>query len=119
MASFKDMCFTPAEFATLAKIDRNQITDLENRGLLTTFKRRVGNVDRKMITLEAMQNYFKSVAGATAAGPAIPVIEGQSEEAVATATGFNAAQPKHKIQMFYNVKGGTGKSTLSAQYVMR
>ena len=26
---------------------------------------------------------------------------------------------KHKNQMFYNVKGGTGKSTLTAQYVMR
>ena len=30
-----------------------------------------------------------------------------------------ARMPNHKIQMFYNVKGGTGKSTLTAQYVMR
>jgi chromosome partitioning protein len=43
----------------------------------------------------------------------------QSVEAVAAATGCQLREPKHKIQMFYNVKGGTGKSTLTAQYVMR
>ncbi len=98
MASFKDICFTPAEFANLAKIERTQISSLESSGQLKTIKRRVGNVDRKMITLEDMRNYFMGVA---------------------TATGTTLSVPKHKVQMFYNVKGGTGKSTLTAQYVMR
>jgi chromosome partitioning protein len=140
MASFKDMCFTPAEFAALAKVDRNSVPALEAAGLLKTVKRRVGNVDRKMITLEDTQNYFRTLrergnpsaeatamaevaaeaafgAGATAAGPAMPIEAGISS--VAAATGFIPGAPKHKIQMFYNVKGGTGKSTLTAQYVMR
>ncbi len=102
MASFRDICFSPAEFATIAKVDRGQIPELETRGLLKTIKRKVGNVDRKMITLEGMQEYFKSVAMATE-----PLEE------------FRPQPPQHKVQMFYNVKGGTGKSTLTAQYVMR
>lgn len=135
MASFSEMCFTPAEFASLAKIDRGSIPELENSGLLKTIKKKIGNVDRKMITLEDMQNYFRglrdtvesgrhgdqptpaditnaidAVTGAIAAGPAM---------SVAAATGFVPSSPTHKIQMFYNVKGGTGKSTLTAQYVMR
>jgi chromosome partitioning protein len=84
-----------------------------------------------MITLEDMQAYFRTRRqqsssngrhgdqsgtteamgdGATAAGPALPV---------AAATGYATLEPKHKVQMFYNVKGGTGKSTLTAQYAMR
>lgn len=128
MASFREMCFTPAEFATLAKIDRSQISALEDSGLLKTIKKKVGNVDRKMVTLEDMQNYFRMVranavnnsmgAGAEAAGQAVPV-GNESIESVAAATGFVAHPPKNKVQMFYNVKGGTGKSTLTAQYVMR
>lgn len=146
MASFKEMCFTPAEFASLAKIDRNVIPALESSGVLKTVKRKMGNVERKMITLEAMQNYFRTIRtnpeilgrrgdqkaeqaqpseadmsqgiGATSAGPAIPV-ENTTPSSVAAATGFIPAPPKHKTQMFYNVKGGTGKSTLTAQYVMR
>jgi chromosome partitioning protein len=121
MASFREICFTPAEFANLAKVDRNMIPSLEASGLLKTIRRRIGNVDRKMITLEDMQNYFKTIrsngTGAVAAGPAI--LATQNVESVATATGFVPVEPKHKIQMFYNVKGGTGKSTLTAQYVMR
>lgn len=122
MASFREMYFTPAEFATIAKLDRNQIGELENKGILKTTKRKIGNVDRKMISLEGMQDYFKNLrledgrhgdqsmtngTGAVAAG------------AVAVATGFIPGMPKHKVQMFYNVKGGTGKSTITAQYVMR
>ena len=61
MASFKEICFTPAEFATLAKIDRNLIPTLEDSGLLRTVKRRIGNVDRKMVMLEDMQNYFRMI----------------------------------------------------------
>lgn len=126
MASFREMCFTPAEFTALAKIKKDQFAQLESAGKINTIKRKMGNVERKMITLEDLQAYFQSTRmdgnsmgdGAEAAGPAIPV------EAVATATGASEAafmlkDPTHKIQMFYNVKGGTGKSTITAQYVMR
>ncbi len=152
MASFREMCFTPAEFAKIAKIDRNTIPALEAQGLIRVVRQRTGNVDRKMITLEDMQNYFRmlrngrrgdrnemgqnnvsssNAAVATATDPTTntmgdgaelagqPAAVGQSAESVAMATGFCVDQPKHKIQMFYNVKGGTGKSTLTAQYVMR
>ncbi len=140
MASFRDMCFTPAEFATLAKVDRNLITSLESSGILRTIKKRVGNVDRKMIRLEDLQAYFQALranaigrhgdrvtsegarpdgpSGATAAGDPVPV-SSQNIDSVAAATGFIPGTPPNKIQMFYNVKGGTGKSTLTAQYVMR
>ena len=36
MASFRDMCFTPAEFATIAKVDRNLVPALESEGLIRT-----------------------------------------------------------------------------------
>jgi chromosome partitioning protein len=137
MASFRELCFTPAEFAMLAKIDRHMVPALENGGVLKTIKKRIGNVDRKMIALEDMQNYFRTLRarkeapapfaaatetgamgdGAEAAGEPIPVGDGIA--AVAAATGFVPVNPTHKVQMFYNVKGGTGKSTLTAQYVMR
>jgi chromosome partitioning protein len=132
MSSFKEICFTPAEFAGIAKVDKQVINALETYGLLRTIKKRMGNVDRKMITLEDMQNYFKTIrtksqqtevtetgVGASAAGEAVPVTETNTASSVAAATGFTPGSPKHKIQMFYNVKGGTGKSTLTAQYVMR
>ncbi len=142
MAAFKDLCFTPNEFAVLAKIQKDQISKLEQQGVLKTVKRRMGNVDRKMITLEDMQAYFhwmreraengelsgpSAPAGAESAGPAIAVESvaaateaGQTfDAAVNQLTGFAPVAPHHKIQMFYNVKGGTGKSTLTAQYVMR
>jgi chromosome partitioning protein len=124
MASFKEIHFTPAEFAAIAKIDKSTVSDLEAAGRLTITRKKVGNVDRKMITLEGMRNYFlelrerTSGTGAIAAGPQIP-IEAADIESVAAATGFVPGAPQHKIQMFYNVKGGTGKSTLTAQYVMR
>jgi chromosome partitioning protein len=125
MASFREICFTPAEFAMIAKVDRNNIGSLENAGLLKTIKKRIGNVDRKMVSLEDMQGYFRAIretgrhgdqpmgTGAEAAGAPINV------ESVAAATSFIPEPPQHKVQMFYNVKGGTGKSTLTAQYVMR
>lgn len=153
MASFKDLSFTPAEFAAIAKIERTQISELEAKGLLKTFKKRVGNVDRKMISLEEMQNYFRAIAVAAAtekgaslnetedsklmdqaldgagavslANPVPATIENlnkvmfQQATPVAMATGFIPSNPKNKVQMFYNVKGGTGKSTLTAQFVMR
>jgi len=127
MASFREMCFTPAEFTALAKIKKDQFAQLESSGRINTTKRKMGNVDRKMITLEDLQAYFQSTrkmgTGAEAAGQAIPVeaLENGSLPSVAVATdsGFTLKDPTHKIQMFYNVKGGTGKSTLTAQYVMR
>lgn len=143
MASFRDMCFTPAEFASIAKIDRNSVPTLETHGLIRTIKRKVGNVDRKMITLEDMQTFFRtlrhehpnvieSVIGrhgdqkeiTDAANESNPHSQDQSSPtSVAVATDPISAphlgNPTHKIQMFYNVKGGTGKSTLTAQYVMR
>ena len=124
MATFREMYFTPAEFASIAKVDRGAIAGLESAGLLKTIKRKMGNVERKMVSLEDMQTYFRILRdnklngadlsqgdGAVAAGTPVSV------ESVAAAT--IADLPKHRVQMFYNVKGGTGKSTLTAQYVMR
>ncbi len=131
---FKDMVFTPNEFALLAKLDKNFIPALEGEGKIKTHRKRIGNVDRKIISLEEVQNFFKMIrefdsnqepakdasemgVGAEAAGAAV------TSESVATGmmrsvTKFIAANPSHKVQMFYNVKGGTGKSTLTAQFVM-
>lgn len=123
MASFKEICFSPAEFAAIAKVDKSLVPVLEEQGILQTIKKRVGNVDRKMIPLEELQNYFRNLrvlqpgSGAIAAGAQLPVE--LAEAAVAAATAFVPQAPSHKVQMFYNVKGGTGKSTLTAQYVMR
>lgn len=123
MASFKEICFSPAEFAAIAKVDKSFIPVLEEQGLLQTIKKRVGNVDRKMIPLEELQTYFRNLrllqpgSGAVSAGAPIPVE--LEAAAVAAATSFAPQPPSHKVQMFYNVKGGTGKSTLTAQYVMR
>lgn len=125
MASFREICFTPAEFASIARVDRNSIGTLESSGLLKTTRKKMGNVERKMITLEEMQNYFKRVrgannpAGATAAAQPNELPANGNLDAVAAATGFAPAAPQQKLQMFYNVKGGTGKSTITAQYVMR
>ena len=123
MAAFREMCFTPAEFATIAKIDRSAIPQLETSGLLKTTKRKVGNVERKMITLEDMQAYFRALRVLSDQG----VIQTANSEAIdelhrqniGMTLGLAPIHPAHKLQMFYNVKGGTGKSTMTAQYVMR
>jgi chromosome partitioning protein len=115
MASFREMFFTPAEFANIARVDKTAISTLESEGLLKTTKRKMGNVDRKMIALEDMQDYFRNLrdgSSVAAATPTLPEVQGTG-----AMSAKNAA--RHKIQMFYNVKGGTGKSTLTAQYVMR
>ncbi|MEK7692208.1 MAG: AAA family ATPase, partial [Bdellovibrionota bacterium] len=136
MSSFSEMCFSPAEFAALAKIDRNEIVGLEEKGLLKTTRKRVGNVDRKMVNLAELQRFFQDARhrrhelqasstassapmgdGAETAGVALPSEIGINR--AAELTGFAALAPRHKVQMFYNVKGGTGKSTLTAQYAMR
>ncbi len=123
MAAFRDMSFTPAEFASIAKIDRGMISQLESSGLLKTTKKKVGNVDRKIIALEDMQAYFHALrvlseqGVITAANP--EAIEGLKRQNIGMTTGLAPVNPIHKVQMFYNVKGGTGKSTMTAQYVMR
>jgi chromosome partitioning protein len=126
----KEMVFTPNEFANLAKIEKSLVPAFESNGIINTHRKRIGNVDRKVISLEEVQAFFKMLRefdhavheevkaelmgqGAEAAGSALVV-----SEAIAAATRHVAAHPKHKTQMFYNVKGGTGKSTLTAQFVM-
>lgn len=146
MTPFKEISFTPNEFANLARIDRTLVPSMESFGLIHTHRKKIGNVERKLISLEEIQNYFKIIrqfddeihaadasgsdvaAGASSAGRAISLYEllkskGASDditknELIATATAHVAAHPNHKVQMFYNVKGGTGKSTLTAQFVM-
>lgn len=138
MASFKEMFFSPVEFCRLTHIDKSLVGPLEEQGLLNTVRKRIGNVDRKMISLESLQTFYRNLreqvqaragrhgdqsvdlsqgTGAVSAGPAIPVeaVNSIVEEVLKTSS---FGQPTHKIQMFYNVKGGTGKSTLTAQYVM-
>lgn len=102
MASFRDLCFTSIEFANIAKIDKGTVPTLESQGLLKTIKRKIGSAERKMVTLEDMQDYFREMRSGR---------HGDQQ--------LHQLKPKHKIQMFYNVKGGTGKSTLTAQYVMK
>ncbi len=145
MTPFKDIVFTPNEFSTLAKLEKNIFPVLENHGIIKTHRKRVGNVDRKVISLEEIQRYFNIIrefdtlqheekaaetmgTGAEQAGPTVSIhsllkhIDPESQladsEAFATATAYVAPHPSHKVQMFYNVKGGTGKSTLTAQFVM-
>ena len=132
---FKEIVFTPNEFATLARLEKNIVPVLEGQGLINTHRKRIGNADRKVISLEEIQKFFNLVrefdlaeheakkasnmgTGAeSAANPQLASIE-IANEAVAAATKFIASHPKNKVQMFYNVKGGTGKSTLTAQFVM-
>jgi chromosome partitioning protein len=102
MASFREMCFTATEFANIAKVEKGTISVLESQGLLKTVKRKLGSAERKMVTLEDMQEYFRNVRSGR---------HGDQEIVL--------QKPKYKTQMFYNVKGGTGKSTLTAQYVMK
>ncbi len=99
MGSFQDITFSIAEFAHLARIEKGEISKLEAAGIIDTFRRKQGNSDRKVLNLESVQRYFE-----------------------AKRIGRHGDQlllPKHKVQMFYNVKGGTGKSTLTAQFVMK
>jgi chromosome partitioning protein len=103
MASFRDMCFTPAEFLNIAQEQKGTFPVLESQGFVRTTKKRYGNVDRKVVTLDAMRAYFMTNRTGRHGDRT------KAEEIL----------PKHKIQMFYNVKGGTGKSTLTAQYVMK
>lgn len=105
---FKDIVFTPNEFAQLAKIEKTLIPSFENNGIINTHRKRIGNVDRKVLSLEEVQNFFKMLrefdeakhaevsaqlmgAGAEAAGSAIIV-----NDAIAAATKFIAANPKTK-----------------------
>lgn len=150
MTPFKEMVFTPIEFASIARLEKSMVSILESNGVIKTHRKKIGNVDRKVISLEEVQSYFQRLrnfetethpsvngdsmgAGAEAAGPALPanaisileVIQRLNPESkpsltpeVAAATAYVAPHPSYKAQMFYNVKGGTGKSTLTAQFVM-
>ncbi len=153
MSPFSEISFTPNEFSSLAKIDKSIVSTLEQFDLIHTHRKKVGNVDRKLISLEEIQRYFRILrefdeaegpssvaaatgdaaqlstgAGAVSAGPGISISHllraiGAPENiatsgSIATATAYAAPRPKLKKQMFYNVKGGTGKSTLTAQFVM-
>ncbi len=142
MSQLQEFCFTPSEFAKLARIDKEVLPILEDQGLIETFRRKSGNVDRKMITLESAQAYFHRVRDAkfqgmtfepeigrrgdqpltdVAAGPQVPILAAEEVQKILDRLMDTpvAHPPHHKKQMFYNVKGGTGKSTLTAQYVMR
>jgi hypothetical protein len=98
MASFKELHFTPAEFAAIARIDKSMIPELESSGYLTTTRKKMGNVERKMISLEDMQRYFRNLreinqgVGALSAGPQVP-IEAGTIESVAAATGGTPGGP--------------------------
>ncbi|MFZ9595493.1 MAG: ParA family protein [Bdellovibrionia bacterium] len=105
MASFRDMHFSASEFTKIAGIDKSAIPILEEKGILKTVKKKLGNSERKMIPLESLQGYFHAIR------------DGRHGD-LSTLSSL-ASLPKHRVQMFYNVKGGTGKSTLTAQYVMK
>src|ERR1700748_1597994 len=105
MASFREMYFSPAEFASIAKIDRSEISALEDQGILKTTKRKMGNVDRKMIALEDMQNFFRVVRESVQADMS------NGSGAVAAATGSEDLKglAKEFANEFQNVPGaGTG-----------
>jgi len=121
MASFREMFFTPAEFASIAKIDRNAISALEHEGKIKITKKRMGNVDRKMIALEDMQQFFRAHRMSNNESAVAAATDPATDSLNLTQSAIDCVSPRlnNKIQMFYNVKGGTGKSTLTAQYVMR
>ncbi len=96
MTALKDLLFTPAEFARLADIDKSQIPVLEAEGKLAITKKKVGHIERKYISFDASRAFFRNGFGRRG----------------------DQVAPEHKVQMFYNVKGGTGKSTMTAQYSM-
>lgn len=97
MSAFKNLCLTAAEFASLAGLDKKKWALLESQGRIPFSRKKMGNVDRKVIYLEGIRSYF------------------QTENQGRLGDRFLS----HPVQMFYNVKGGTGKSTLSAQYAMQ
>ena len=56
---FKEIVFTPNEFALLAKLDKSFVPALEGQGLIKTHRKKIGNVDRKVFSLEEIQNFFQ------------------------------------------------------------
>lgn len=61
MTPFKEINFTPNEFASLARIDKTLVPSLEQFNLIHTHRKKVGNVERKLISLAEIQNYFKMI----------------------------------------------------------
>ncbi len=106
---FKDLVFTPNEFAQLAKLDKSLVSAIEGQGLITTHRKRIGNVDRKVISLEEVQKFFQMIrefdtqeheakkmgAGAEVAGTAMVV-----SDALASLTKNAAAHPSKKLKCF-------------------
>jgi len=96
MSAFRDLCFTPSQFANLAGIDRKEIMQLETQGFLKTHQRQVGTLRRKSISLAAAQTYFQ-----------------------ATRAALKTPRLKNRIQVFYSLKDRAGKTSLTAQVAMR
>ena len=122
MSTFREIYFTPSEFSKIAKIDKVQIPKLEEDGLLKTIRVRVGNVDRKVIALEDMQEYFNKLRNIVESRHGDQKAETEVSSPahlINDLETFVPGNPMHKVQMFYNIKGGTGKSTLTSQFVMR
>lgn len=105
MSTYKDLQFTPQDFARIHNLNPQLMAELEGEGLIRVIRKKVGNVDRKFITVDDMQEFFR--AGRRGDRQGIDVLQPLF------------GKPEHKVQMFYNIKGGTGKSTLTAQVAMR
>ncbi len=109
------MSLTPVEFGRFANLEKSEVEMLLDRGALNVIRKKIGNVERKIIPLEAIQDFYKSNRDLFQTNPA------GAEEKLGDLgrRGDRWKSPSSKIQMFYNVKGGTGKSTISAQFAMR
>lgn len=122
--SFVRFALSPQEFATTARLPKSKLAEFEAAGALEYTKRKVGNAERKFVSLVQMREFFNKLREGRDGGQA-PLMAypagtpAGDPTAVAAATGFIPRDPLHRVHMFYNVKGGTGKSTLTAQFAMR
>lgn len=131
MTAFNELVFSPQDFSRITGITHDQYKLLEKAGWINTIRRKMGNVDRKMITLEELQEFHRKIRT-----PQSALVNRPSDDLSPVDDGRHGDQPiidiekifneqlrsgavSHKTQMFYNIKGGTGKSTLTAQFVMR
>jgi len=126
MENFNDITFSPAEFARLTKVSKEEISELIEQDLIPTTKKKFGNIERKVITLQGVQDFFtkkRTFEAQNSLGRHGDQIEEHGEGALRAGEPTTVEQisiaPRNKVQMFYNIKGGTGKSTLTTQYVMQ
>ena len=117
MASFNDICLTPTEFGRLTQMDKEEVDFLVREGAVETTRKKVGNVERKLIPLQNIQTFYQKTRELL--GDEAAMEENQEFKKLTDRHSSSFLKPKHKKQLFYNVKGGTGKSTLSAQVAMR